>query len=52
MCLIANYSTVFFSDKISEKTAGLGGIILIGVGLYNLLKKKNGEVSDPKNTFL
>ena len=52
MCLIANYSTVFFSDKISEKTAGLGGIILIGVGLYNLLKKKNGEVSYPQNTFL
>ncbi len=39
MCLITNYLTYFFVDKITEKTACLGGIILIGVGLFNLFKK-------------
>ena len=39
MCLIANYSTALFADKLNERTASLGGIILIGVGIYNLIKK-------------
>lgn len=39
MCLIANYLAVFLSDYITEKSAALGGIILIGVGIYNLIKK-------------
>lgn len=41
MCLITNYLTAFLADKITEKTACLGGLILIGVGLYNLLKPKD-----------
>ncbi len=39
MCLFTNYLTFFFATKITEKTACLGGIILIGVGIFNLLKK-------------
>ncbi len=40
MCLIANYATVFLVGKITEKTANLGGVLLIGVGLFNLIRKK------------
>lgn len=43
MCAVTNYATAFFAEKITEKTASLGGIILIGVGLYNLLKKHDDE---------
>ncbi len=43
MCLITNYLTFLFVDKITEKTACLGGIILIGVGLFNLLKKDDEQ---------
>lgn len=41
MCLIANYSTFLFAHLLTEKTASLGGIILIAVGLFNLIKKDN-----------
>ena len=41
MCLIANYSTLFLQDKLNEKTVSIGGLILILVGLYNLLKKQD-----------
>lgn len=41
MCLIANYSTVLLHDKLNEKTVAFGGLILILVGIYNLLKKSN-----------
>ncbi len=47
MCLITNYLTAVFADKLSEKTACLGGLILIGVGVYNLLKKDK-DVKDGK----
>lgn len=43
MCLITNYATAFFADYLSEKTASLGGLILIGVGIYNLVKKDSPE---------
>ncbi len=43
MCLIANYLTTALAEYINEKTAGLGGIILIGVGIFNLLKKDKNE---------
>ncbi len=42
MCLFTNYLTAFFADYLSEKTASIGGLILIGVGIYNLLKKDGG----------
>ena len=38
MCLATNYLTFLLVDAITEKTACLGGLILIGVGIYNLLK--------------
>lgn len=43
MCLIANYLTSFLSGAITEKSASLGGLILIGVGIYNLVKKPPKE---------
>ena len=43
MCIIANYLASFLSGYLSEKTASLGGLILIGVGIYNLLKKDSPE---------
>ena len=39
MCLITNYFGLFFSEYLNEKTANFGGIILIGIGLWNLFKK-------------
>ena len=48
MCLIANYTAVFLTKYLSEKTASLGGLILIGVGLYNLLKKDEPEKKNNK----
>ena len=50
MCLFTNYLTAFFSDYLSEKTASAGGIILIGVGLFNLFKKED-ETGKPVSTF-
>ncbi len=43
MCLITNYGTLLFSDILNEKTASLGGLILIAVGFYNLIKKENKQ---------
>ncbi len=39
MCLCTNYMTLLLKDSISEKTASLGGIILIAIGVFNLIKK-------------
>ncbi len=39
MCLITNYLASFLSNYLTERTTSLGGVILIGVGIYNLLKK-------------
>lgn len=39
MCLITNYGALLFSNFITEKTASLGGLLLIAVGVYNLIKK-------------
>lgn len=39
MCLTTNYLTVLFSHILTEKTTAIGGLILIFVGLFNLLKK-------------
>ena len=45
MCALTNYLTLIFTDTITETTASLGGLILIGVGVYNLLKKKDETTS-------
>lgn len=39
MCLLVNYLTVLFCNFLNEKTACLGGLILIIIGIANLLKK-------------
>jgi len=52
MCVITNYLTFFFIDKITEKTASLGGLILIGVGVYNLLKRKKDENAKISNGII
>lgn len=46
MCAAVNYATAFFADKLTEKTASLGGIILIAVGIYNLLKSDNDTIKE------
>ncbi len=45
MCVFANYSTLFLQDKLNEKTVSIGGLILILVGLYNLLKKRDEKTT-------
>ena len=46
MCLTVNYLSTFFADKLNQKTASIGGIILIAVGIYNLLNKKTLQVQE------
>ncbi len=46
-CLITNYSAKLCSGFLSEKTASLGGIILIIIGIFNLVKK-DGEIKNTK----
>lgn len=47
MCFLANYLALFLKDCLTEKTAGFGGIILIGVGVFNLIKRDDcASVSD------
>jgi len=51
MCLFTNYSTLFFAEHLSEKTASLGGLILVGVGIFNLIKKKDDTSLKNKNSL-
>lgn len=49
MCLLANYLGIFFKDYISEKVANTGGLILIAVGIFNLVKKDGqSKMADEK----
>lgn len=41
MCFLTNYLAYVLTPFLNEKTASLGGLILIGVGMYNLFKKEN-----------
>jgi putative Mn2+ efflux pump MntP len=43
MCLFANYTPLLLSGLLTEKTASLGGIILVLIGVYNLLNKDKNE---------
>ncbi|MBE7087352.1 MAG: hypothetical protein E7369_03535 [Clostridiales bacterium] len=43
MCLLTNYTAKLLSGILSERTACLGGLILIAVGVFNLLKKEDDE---------
>ena len=51
MCAVTNYLTVFLAGKVTEKTACLGGLILIGVGIYNLVKSKKHDSKAKCGTF-
>ncbi|MBQ3116142.1 MAG: manganese efflux pump [Clostridia bacterium] len=51
LCLLTNYLTVFFSGKVNQKTASIGGIILIAVGLFNLFKKSPEHDNMSSNVF-
>jgi putative Mn2+ efflux pump MntP len=50
MCLTTNYLTVIFANSLSEKTASLGGLILIGVGIFNLVKKDDKKTTAKKHS--
>lgn len=43
MCAITNYATALLNGYISEQTASFGGLILIIIGLFNLLKNKDND---------
>lgn len=47
MCVIANYTAKALSSLLTEEIAELGGIILVCIGVYNLIKKD--EDPKPKN---
>ncbi len=47
MCLITNFAATLLSGFLTEKTANLGGLLLIFVGIYNLFKK---DTEGKKNT--
>ena len=51
MCLFTNYLALFLQDYITERAASLGGIILIGVGVYNLFKRDGETKLDGKNVL-
>ena len=46
MCLLTNYGAIFLENYLTEKTASLGGVILIAIGFYNLLKKENKRLNE------
>lgn len=52
MCVLVNLFTSLFNEFLNENTANFGGIILIGVGIYNLLKKDEPTVSKNDNTLV
>lgn len=51
MCLITNYLAILFSQYLTEKTSAIGGVLLIGVGLFNLLKKEEKNNITDKNAL-
>ncbi len=55
MCTITNYLAVILSDVLNNQTTAFGGLILIAVGLYNIFKNDNVEISKKhtiKQTFI
>lgn len=50
MCAAANYAAAALAEILSEKTASLGGLILVGVGVFNLIKPaENTETTKKLN---
>ncbi|MBR5388359.1 MAG: manganese efflux pump [Clostridia bacterium] len=50
MCVTVNYAAHVFDGLLSEKTANLGGIGLVAIGLYNLFKKEKTDT--PKGSIV
>lgn len=50
MCVTVNYSAAVFNGLLSEKTANLGGIGLIAIGIYNICKKEKTDT--PKGNIV
>ena len=53
MCLVTNYTTILFSNFITEQTTCIGGLILIGIGFFNLISKQKGQknITTDKSLF-
>ena len=51
MCYATNYTAYFLADKLTEQTASLGGLILIGLGVFNLFKKPQKQGVLHKNSL-
>ena len=49
MCLIANYAAMILSSVLNEKTACIGGIVLIGTGVFGLIKKEKESSNADKS---
>lgn len=52
MCIVTNYAALPLAGYLNEKTANIGGIILIAVGIYNLLKKNSADGYDDKSASI
>lgn len=50
MCAAANYAATALAEILSEKITSLGGIILILVGVFNLIKPADCAEADVKST--
>ncbi len=51
MCLTTNYLTMVFENYLNETTASFGGLLLIFVGVYNLIKKDKNTLAKSSNVF-
>ena len=51
LCLIAYFLAEILSFVLTDKTANLGGIILVCIGIYNLLNKDTKTVISSSNVF-
>ena len=50
MCFITNYTAYFLADKFTDKTASFGGLILIALGIFNLIKKPSNKDATVKRS--
>ena len=52
MCLITNYGAILLQNILTEKTTSFGGLVLIGIGIYNLLKPNDNTSISNKNFII
>lgn len=51
LCTLSISLSFLLSDLLTEKTASLGGVLLLGVGAYNLVKKPSTKNQSPHGVF-